>query len=86
MDDLIRLNIGVLKFVSVEPIHEKIDHDFSGLDWIIVGAETGNRKGKVVPEKKWIKDIINKAKAKKIPLFIKNNTSWPSVIREFPTL
>ena len=23
-------------------------------DWVIIGAETGNRKGKVVPKKEWI--------------------------------
>jgi protein gp37 len=49
-----------IKFVSIEPIHEKIDFWFSKerIDWIIVGAETGNRKEKIKPESEWITAII----------------------------
>jgi protein gp37 len=84
IDDLSRSGNGNIKFVSVEPIHSKIDHDFSGIDWIIIGGETGNRRGKIVPQKAWIKDIIEKAKTKRIPLFIKDNAMWPVSIKQFP--
>ena len=43
IERLISSNKGNVKFVSIEPIHGKIDHGFSGVDWIIIGAETGNR-------------------------------------------
>lgn len=75
-----------IKFVSIEPIHEKIDFWFSkeAIDWIIVGAETGNRKGKIKPESEWIISIIKNAQAKGIPIFLKGNLHWPKTIREFP--
>ena len=51
-------------FASIEPILEPFDW-VPGLnhielpDWIITGAETGNRKGKVKPERDWLDGIIN---------------------------
>lgn len=53
------------KFVSIEPILEDFG-DISNTDLcsrcfngtIIIGAETGNRKDKVVPEKEWIMNIV----------------------------
>jgi protein gp37 len=84
IDELIQASPHNLRFISVEPIHESIDHDFSGLDWIIVGAETGNRKGKITPERGWITEIIETARAKNTPIFIKQNVQWDKRIREFP--
>jgi len=81
---LLKANSNNIKFVSVEPIHGNIDYDLSGLDWIIIGAETGNRKGKVIPKKIWIKNLISFGRKSKIPIFIKDNTKWPEVIWEFP--
>ena len=53
-------------FVSMEPILEDLrpeNHDilFRQVDWIILGAETGCRKGKVAPQKKWINKIVKQA-------------------------
>jgi len=47
--------------------------DSEKFDWLILGAETGNRKGKVVPEKEWIYDIYDYCQNHKIPLFMKNS-------------
>lgn len=41
------------------------------LNWIIVGAETGNRKGKVIPEREWIMDIKRQCTEAGVPLFMK---------------
>ena len=84
IDQLISSANGNLKFVSVEPIHSKIDHDFSGINWIIIGGETGNRKGKILPQEAWIADIISKAAINKIPVFIKDNAKWPNEMKQFP--
>lgn len=74
-----------IRFVSIEPIHERIDFWFAEpLDWIIVGAETGHRKGKVVPRKEWIEALIKNARSEKLPIFIKGNVKWNQTIREFP--
>jgi protein gp37 len=85
IDQLVAAANGNLKFVSVEPIHSKIDHNFSGIDWIIIGGETGNRKGKILPQEAWIADIISKAAINKIPVFIKDNAKWPQEIKQFPS-
>jgi len=65
-----------LKFLSIEPLLEKIDikyiEDFEP-DWIIIGAETGNRKGKVIPNGSWIFNILDYCKNHKIPIYIKDN-------------
>jgi protein gp37 len=75
-----------LRFVSVEPLHEELNFGFSKrIDWIIVGAETGNRKGKIVPNRKWVQQIIVNARKNKTPIFIKENVKWNETIREFPT-
>jgi protein gp37 len=44
-------------FFSIEPIHSEINMGFVP-PWIIIGAETGNRKGKVIPKRKWIENIV----------------------------
>lgn len=61
-------------FISLEPIQEKIDVKKLRLfDWVIVGAETGNRKGKVIPQKEWIEEIREYCQLKKIPLYEKDS-------------
>jgi protein gp37 len=72
------------KFVSIEPIHEKLNFWFSKIDWMIIGAETGKRINKIIPQKEWIKPLINNAKKESIPIFIKNNIKWSNKIQEFP--
>ena len=42
-------------------------------DWIIVGAETGKRKTKVVPEKKWIDKIAEACYKAGTPIFMKES-------------
>ena len=84
VQDLLDTGLLNLKFVSVEPIHERIDYPFKNIDWIIVGAETGNRKAKITPEKEWISAIIQNARSEDIPVFIKDNVNWSKRIRNFP--
>lgn len=67
-------------FVSIEPMlapFEKVNS--SGVipacytDWIIVGAETGNRKNKVVPKKVWIMELVECANLAGKPIFMKES-------------
>lgn len=65
-------------FASIEPILEPFDWvpglKHIGLpDWIIVGAETGNRKNKIRPEKDWLGGIVNGCAEHNIPLFMKES-------------
>lgn len=65
------------KFLSVEPLLEDIvmyaSFGIRGVNWVIIGAETGNRKGKVVPKKSWVDNITAVCDAYKIPVLMKNS-------------
>ena len=57
-------------FVSIEPILEDVlpeKHNilFRQVDWVIIGAETGRRKGKVIPNPEWIWKIIEAQRRKR---------------------
>lgn len=78
-------------FLSVEPLHEdlgEMDPDAEKPDWIIVGAETGKRKGKIIPEKAWIEKINNQCEKYGIPLFMKSSLAdiWEPMplVQQFP--
>lgn len=64
-------------FLSVEPILEPID--LTGIEHnlyikqVIIGAETGNRKGKVIPKKEWIDNIVNTCDKANIRVFMKES-------------
>lgn len=65
-------------FVSIEPLlHSLSEKDMRIIpmtnDWIIIGAETGNRKGKVTPDKSWVDGIVNHAKERGVPVFMKES-------------
>jgi protein gp37 len=71
-----------VSFLSLEPLHGPINIKGwkpPALRWIIVGAETGNRKGKVTPEPGWIEDIYEYAMGNKIPILFKESlrSMWP---------
>lgn len=63
-------------FVSIEPILQPFHYTGNGacyVDWVIVGAETGNRKGKVIPKKEWIMEIADHCRNAGTPLFMKES-------------
>ena len=84
-----------IDFLSIEPLTEYIGVEEWFIDgnlkshwkWVIVGAETGNGKGKVIPEFDWVDDIVYYSKKWKIPLFMKNSLAevWgKTLIQEYP--
>jgi protein gp37 len=63
-------------FLSVEPIFIPITipfHHLKRVKQVIIGAETGNRKGKVIPRKEWIDDIVEQCDERKIRVFMKES-------------
>lgn len=65
-------------FVSIEPMLERFHYMAAAKKdelprWIIVGAETGNRKGKIVPEKEWVDEVARFAHGNGIPVFMKES-------------
>lgn len=60
--------------LTFEPLFEDVGNlDLENIDWIVVGTETGNRKGKSISKREWVLNIIQQAKAKKIPVFMKED-------------
>ena len=78
--------MGVKWFFSVEPILSHIDLPIIP-DWVIIGAETGRRKDKVVPERKWLDDIVTQCRENGKNVFMKSSLApiWrEQLIQEFP--
>lgn len=72
-------------FVSMEPLLDNISTTLA--KWIIVGAETGHRNDKVVPDRKWIEEIVDSCQKVNIPVFMKSSLAniWGEpLIQEFP--
>lgn len=70
---LMRENMKALHyFITFEPLHEDIGKlDLTGIEWIVIGTETGRRKGKIEAKPEWIKNITEQAHALNIPVFMK---------------
>lgn len=67
-------------FVSIEPLHERFGEwtfkdgkQYQMPRWIIIGAETGNQRGKIIPQKSWVDEIAEQAKNYGIPVFMKSS-------------
>lgn len=65
-------------FLSIEPILERFGKggrfgSVAMTNWVIVGAETGNRKGKVIPEKGWIMELAEECDRRGKPIFMKDS-------------
>jgi protein gp37 len=55
--------------------------------WIIIGAETGNRKDKVILQREWIENIVAACREAGTPVFMKNSLTkvWGEpLIQEYP--
>lgn len=84
-------------FFSVEPLTEDISwhpkwSDMTvnrWVEWIIIGAETGRRRNRTVPERKWIENLVNDCDRgyAQIPVFMKSslrNIWGEPLMQEFP--
>ncbi len=63
-------------FVSIEPMLERMTPAFSShcpADWVIVGAESGSRQGKVIPDREWIRNIQMECECSGRPIFMKES-------------
>jgi protein gp37 len=75
-------------WVSVEPLME----DFNGwsweyIDWLVIGAESGNRRDRVIPKREWIEWLVKRANRRGVPVFLKNNLRpiWgDNLIQQYP--
>lgn len=59
-----------VKFLSVEPLIDSVDKmDYTGIDWVIVGGESGYGCRKI--KKEWVLEVKEKCKKNNIPFFFK---------------
>jgi protein gp37 len=85
-------------FVSCEPLQTDIsEYGFlltaiwgGMIKWVIIGAETGNRKDKIIPRPEWIVKIAEACKENDIPVFMKDSLipiiGQRNMLREFPEI
>lgn len=61
-------------FVSAEPLHGQVAlWEYPRLRWLIIGAETGNRKNKIEPKQEWVHGMLAEAHKRRIPVFMKES-------------
>ena len=77
------------RFVSFEPLLYDIGAHIgsTGAQWHIIGAETGNRKGKVATQREWVEHIVEYSDKNHIPVFMKESLRGlmgDDFRREFP--
>lgn len=89
------INFGTNLFVSIEPILSDIAKTstwrectkFYKIGWVIIGAETGRRKERVIPKREWIEQIVQDCYENNIPVFMKSSLAeiWDEqLMQEFP--
>lgn len=72
--DALRSNINAVNyFITFEPLLNDLgDLDLHDIKWIVIGPETGNRKGKVTVKKEWVENIIRQVDKENISVFMKD--------------
>ena len=79
-----------IKFISFEPLlgdPVMSKEVFENINWIIIGAESGNRKGKIEPRKEWIQRLLSASVKHDLPVYMKDNLKpyWKNYCeKEFP--
>ncbi len=68
--DLLKQTGARVKFISCEPLIGPLpDLDLQGIDWVIVGGESGRKPRPMKPE--WVTEIREKCKHSNTPFFFK---------------
>ena len=95
-------NVEACSWLSIEPIQEDFEEfcdtmmhydqkytmtEMVRWSWIVIGAETGNRKNKVIPERSWIENIAKACRDAGVPVFMKESLRemmGADFVQEFP--
>jgi protein gp37 len=68
--DRLRDTLAVTRFLSIEPLLEDLgDFDLSGIDWVIVGGESGRGARPMQPD--WARAIRAACRRSRVPFFFK---------------
>lgn len=82
---------GNIRFISFEPLLSRIPEVswLKDIDWMIIGAFTGDDRVKHQPRREWVYSLIDMANVTGRPVFMKNNLKdiWSGALRqEYPTM
>ena len=76
IDSLRRLQAST-RFLSCEPLVEELGIiDLTGIDWVIVGGESGVQARPMKPE--WVRSILRQAEGQGVAFFFKQWGTWGS--------
>ena len=68
--DLLRESPVRVRFLSIEPLLEDLGQvNFTGIDWVIVGGESGHGARPMKPE--WVRSLRNQCRDADVPFFFK---------------
>lgn len=60
--------------VTFEPMFDDIGSvNLTGIEWVVIGTETGCRKGKSVSKPEWVRNLTKQAHDLDIPVFMKED-------------
>ena len=93
--DMLHFNYKLHTFQSCEPMLApwppagKPNEKYKGgwPEWVIFGAETGNRQGKIIPEKDWIDNAVQMCRNIGAKVFMKESLRGimgADFVQEFP--
>lgn len=95
--DLLHFNSGMHTFQSCEPMlapwppagepNPESMKENRLPEWVIFGAETGNRKDKVIPQKEWVDNAVRMCRNMKAKVFMKESLReimGADFVQEFP--
>lgn len=75
--DFLRSLNASIRFLSCEPLIDDLGKlDLSGIDWVIVGGESGVQARPMKPE--WVRSILHQADEQKAAFFFKQWGTWGS--------
>lgn len=91
--ETIKKILAPVRFLSMEPLLGPVKLNLDGIDWVIIGGESGSNFRSM--PKAWVLDIQNQCREAKVPFFFKQWASARSdsmghelngeVVQEFPT-
>lgn len=67
--DFLRKVPAKVRFLSCEPLLSPLQLDLTGIHWVIVGGESGNKHRPMRTE--WVQDILNQCQSANVPFFFK---------------
>ncbi|HLO84989.1 MAG TPA: phage Gp37/Gp68 family protein [Nostocaceae cyanobacterium] len=67
--DYLRKIPAKVRFLSCEPLLGSLQMDLTGIDWVIVGGESGHRHREIKAE--WVREILQQAQEADVAFFFK---------------